>query len=96
MLVTVVVFLIVVHCCVTAELFSEYPSLVLTDKEVADAENIKSKVGIRMTAPEVAYFLKFIRSGTSYFEFGCGGSTIVAAGFGPETLNITAIDSSQE
>jgi hypothetical protein len=96
MLLIIAIVSIVLHFCVTAELFSEYPPLVLTDKEVADAEDIKSKVGIRMTAPEVAYFLRFIRSGTSYFEFGCGGSTIVAAGYGPENLNITATDSSQE
>ena len=69
----IVIAILAMNFCVKAEqLFSEYPSLVLTDKEVAEAEIIKSKVGIRMTHPEVAYFLRFIRSGTSYFEFGCG------------------------
>jgi hypothetical protein len=91
-----VVLVIVVHSCVTADLFSQYPSLVLTDKELAEAENVISKVQILMTAPEVAFFLRFLRNGTSYFEFGVGGSTMVASGFGPENLNITGIDSSKE
>eukprot|EP00428_Durinskia_dybowskii_P081023 CAMPEP_0170427324 /NCGR_PEP_ID=MMETSP0117_2-20130122/39159_1 /TAXON_ID=400756 /ORGANISM="Durinskia baltica, Strain CSIRO CS-38" /LENGTH=61 /DNA_ID=CAMNT_0010686509 /DNA_START=22 /DNA_END=204 /DNA_ORIENTATION=+ len=49
-----------------------------------------------MTSKEVALFVRYLSSAHSYFEFGCGGSTIVASKYGPADLSITSVDSSQE
>jgi hypothetical protein len=79
-----------------ANSFSEFPSLHMEDTEVKFASGVKDKIGIQMSAPEVAFFLRNLKDCTSYFEFGCGGSTIVAAAFGPSHMNITSVDSSEE
>jgi protein O-GlcNAc transferase len=49
-----------------------------------------------MTTSEAAFFLHCLKDCSSYFEFGCGGSTKFAAAFGPKNMKITSVDSSLE
>ena len=76
--------------------FSEYPETVLTPDEMTRANETTMAVSIRMTAKEVALFQRYLYKSSDYFEFGCGGSTIVACKTGPPALTVTSVDSNQE
>lgn len=79
---------------VVADRFPEFVSL--TEAELAAAKETRKTVSMAMTTPEIAFFLRLIKESKSYFEFGCGGSSRVAAAFGPEDLKIASVDSSKE
>lgn len=68
----------------------------MAQSDIDFAVSVKKEIAIAMTAPEVAYLIQSLSSGKVYFEFGCGGSTMVAATYGPSDLNITSVDSSLE
>lgn len=75
---------------------TDFPSSIPTQTELELAASVLKTVPVAMTVEEVAMFLGYLNNSSSYFEFGCGGSTIVAAAFGPKNLNITSVDSSKE
>jgi protein O-GlcNAc transferase len=77
-------------------LFEEYPETALTKEEIAKGETIVLETTIRMTPVEVSLFYRYLSKSKKYFEFGSGGSTMVASRYGPENLSITSVDSSQE
>lgn len=87
-------------CCAALShadgLFDGFPQTVLSEEELAASAAIVKDTTIRMTSPEVALFTRYLKTAKSYFEFGCGGSTMVASRYGPATLSITSVDSSQE
>ena len=51
---------------------------------------------IAMTEREVAYILSKLSVSKNYYEYGCGGSTLLACSYGPKDLKIHSIDSSSE
>lgn len=77
-------------------LFDTFPQTVLSDEELAASAAIVKETTIRMTSREVALFMRYLGTAQSYFEFGCGGSTMVASRHGPPMLSIVSVDSSQE
>jgi len=76
--------------------FSEYAETVLTAEEMTRAAETTKDVSIRMTTKEVALFQRYLDKSSGYFEFGCGGSTILACKTGPPALTVTSVDSNQE
>ena len=47
-----------------------------------------------MTANEIVLFTKHMSKASNYFEFGCGGSTVLAAKLGVQC--ITSVDTSKD
>lgn len=78
------------------KLFSGYPETALGKGEIDNAIKTMSGISIVMSEREVALFERYIANATNYFEFGCGGSTILACKTGHPNLSVTSIDSSQE
>eukprot|EP01032_Pedospumella_encystans_P018964 gene18964-21574_t len=83
-------------CCVSHPLFSAYPEADVSDEEVEHATETTSDVKIAMTVREVALFERYLAKASNYFEFGCGGSTILACKVGQSELSVTSVDSSQQ
>jgi len=83
-------------CSVSHPLFSSYPEADLSEEDIERATETISDVKIAMTVREVALFEKYLAKATNYFEFGCGGSTILACKVGQSDLSVTSVDSSQQ
>lgn len=83
-------------CGVSHPLFSKFPEADLSDEEIERATETIVDVKIAMTVREVALFERYIAKATNYFEFGCGGSTILACKVGRPELSVTSVDSSQD
>ena len=81
---------------VSHPLFSAYPEANVSDEEVERASETISNVKIAMTVREVALFERYLAKASNYFEFGCGGSTILACKVGHSELSVTSVDSSQQ
>lgn len=98
MMINVLILCTFLSCCsfVFGLIPWHVPQLTISDSDILHAKTVQEQIQIRMTLGETAFFLKFIQEGTNYFEFGCGGSTLVAASFGPPQLNISSVDSSLE
>jgi len=84
-----------VHC-VSHPLFSEYLEVDVSEEELTRASETIQDIKIVMTVREVALFERYIANATSYFEFGCGGSTILACKVGRPNLYVASVDSNQE
>ena len=78
------------------KLFTEYPESILGKHEIKNATKTTGGVDIVMTSKEVTLFERYLANATNYFEFGCGGSTVLACKTGQTNLSVTSIDSSRE
>lgn len=82
--------------CLSHPLFSSFPETSLNDEEIIRANETISDIKIVMTDREVTLFERYLANATNYFEFGCGGSTILACKVGRHDLSVTSVDSSQD
>lgn len=64
----------------------------IIDDITEEERRITSNVTMLMTLSERVYLHRLMRSGKSYFEYGCGGSTILACQV-PNILKITTVES---
>lgn len=89
---------LVVLCftAVGASLYPEFPSVFISESELITAASAKVQTDVQMSPAEVAFLLRYLNESSSFFEFGCGGSTKVVASFGPQNLRVTSVDSSKE
>lgn len=82
--------------CATHPLFATFPEASLSEEEIKHASESISDIQIAMTVREVALFERYLAKAANYFEFGCGGSTMLACKVGQPDMSVYSVDSSQE
>lgn len=73
-----------------------YTNASFQDADLSRVAQWMRDIPIAMTLQETAFLLRKLDASRSYFEYGCGGSTLLACIAGPPSLIINSIDSSSE